>query len=81
MRIKVNSKTVRLADLHTNLFVRKALDQAHAMQLGELIEAGVNMKDPIEVTEKDDLLEIVDGRHSKEGYEFPIDRRQRRPAG
>lgn len=69
MRVK-KTETVKLTDLHTNLFVRKALDQGHAFYLGELIEAGVKMSDPIEITEKGGLLEIVDGRHRKEGYEL-----------
>jgi ParB-like chromosome segregation protein Spo0J len=69
MRVK-RIITVKLADLNTNLFVRKALDQNHAFYLAELIEAGTKMKDAIEVTEKDGLLEVVDGRHRKEAYEL-----------
>lgn len=69
MRVK-KTATVTLAELHTNLFVRKALDQEHAIYLGELISAQVEMRDLIEVTERDGLTEIVDGRHRKEGYEL-----------
>ncbi len=69
MRIK-KTETVKLADLHVNLFVRKVLDQDHALYLGELISAGVEMNEPIEVTEQNGLCEIVDGRHRREGYEL-----------
>lgn len=69
MRIK-GTRIVKLADLHTNLFVRKVLDQSHALYLGELIENGTEMTDMIEVTEREGLLEIVDGRHRKEGYDL-----------
>ena len=70
MKVKATMKTVKIADIHTNLFVRGELDQDHALYLGDLIEAGVSMRDMIEVTERDGLIEIVDGRHRKEGYEL-----------
>lgn len=62
-------RTVRVADLRENLFVRKVLDQDHALYLAELMDGGVEMRDPIEVT---DLLvpnSIVDGRHRKHAFD------------
>jgi hypothetical protein len=64
------TKKIAVADLRTNLFVRKALDEDHAFHLGELIEAGVEMTDLIEVVQKEGAFEIVDGRHRREGYEI-----------
>lgn len=64
------TRTVQLADIQTNLFVRKELDQDWALQLAELIESGQEMKDLIEVTEENGSLEMVDGRHRKWGYEL-----------
>lgn len=60
-------KVVKLADLKANLFVRRELNQEHALYLAELIETGVEMNDPIEITE--DLM-VVDGRHRKEAFEL-----------
>ena len=70
MRIR-GTRVVKLAELQTNLFVRKQLDQRRALYLGELISDGVEMKDPIEVTDRGGVQNIVvDGRHRKEGYEL-----------
>lgn len=63
-------KTVKLSEIHTNLFVRKELDQDWALTLAELIGNGVEMKDPIEVTESNGVLEIINGRHRKVAYEL-----------
>lgn len=69
MRVK-STRTAKLADLQTNLFVREGLDQDHVMYLAELIENGTEMRDLIEVTEVNDVLIVVDGRHRKEAYEL-----------
>ena len=73
MRAK-GTKSVKLADVQTNLFVRDALDQNHVLYLAELIENGVEMKDLIEigyvVTDSEKAETIVDGRHRKEAYEL-----------
>lgn len=70
MKIK-GTRIVKLADLQMNMFVRKELDQTRAIYLGELIDNGVEMSDPIEVTDLNGLMNIVvDGRHRKEGYEL-----------
>jgi hypothetical protein len=69
MRVKT-TRPAKLADLQTNLFVREALDEKHAMMLGELIESGVEMTDLIEVAEIAGVLSIVDGRHRKVAYEL-----------
>lgn len=63
----IETRVANPAELTTNLFVRKALDQDRVLFLAELIENGVKMTDPIEIT-KDS--EIVDGRHRKEAYEL-----------
>lgn len=63
----VRTITVQLSELKTNLFVRKELDHEWAYQLAELIEAGVEMRDNIRVTED---MEVVDGRHRMEGYDL-----------
>ncbi len=69
MKVK-GLKTVRLSTLHTNLFVRKELNQDHVLYLAELIENGVEMNDPIEVVENDKGNIVIDGRHRKEAYEL-----------
>lgn len=65
MKVK-RTESVKVADLKTNLFVRKALDQNHALYLAELVENGVELP-PIKVTE--DFV-VVDGRHRIEAYEL-----------
>jgi hypothetical protein len=65
------TRTVKLADLQMNLFVRKALNQDHALYLADLIENGVQLRDLIEVTDRDGVMNIVvEGRHRKEAYEL-----------
>ena len=59
-------ETVALKDLKLNLFVRQALNQDHALFLGELLENGVNLP-PIRITRK---REVIDGRHRIEAYEL-----------
>jgi ParB-like chromosome segregation protein Spo0J len=66
MRV-IGTKLSNLAELSTNLFVRKSLDQDRVLFLAELIESGVKMTEPIEVTATN---EVVDGRHRKEAYEL-----------
>jgi len=63
-------RLVRVEDIRDNLFVRKALDQDHVLYLAELIESGVEMRDPIEVTDQPEQNTIVDGRHRKHAYEL-----------
>jgi len=64
-------RRVRISDLQMNMFVRQELNENHAIYLGQLIENGVPMRDPIEVTDRDGVLNIVvEGRHRKEGYEL-----------
>ncbi|MDD4897585.1 MAG: ParB N-terminal domain-containing protein [Candidatus Paceibacterota bacterium] len=70
MRAK-GTKIVNLSELQTNLFVRKELNQEHVLYLAELIENGVEMKDPIEIAESTNgVCPVVDGRHRKEAYEL-----------
>lgn len=70
MRSKGN-RVVAVQDLVVNKFVRKELNQDHALILAGLIEEGVEMKDMIEVTDFDGTMNVVvDGRHRKEGFEL-----------
>ena len=70
MRV-VGTRRIQIADLNTNLFVRKELDVEHALYLAELIENGTPMRDLIEVTDTADHTNIVvDGRHRKDAYEL-----------
>jgi hypothetical protein len=69
MRV-IGNRTVKLADITANLFVRKELDQPWAIHLGELIEAGTEMKDPMEVVKDGDVYQLVEGRHRREGYDL-----------
>jgi len=64
---RLGTKSVLLADLKANLFVRQQLDADHVVYLAQLIEAGVNMRDPIEVTAD---LSVVDGRQRREAYDL-----------
>lgn len=64
-------RTVKLTDLQLNLFVRNKLDQEHALCLAELLESGVMFNDPIEVTDRGGVMNIiVDGRHRREAFEL-----------
>jgi hypothetical protein len=58
--------TVSIKDLKTNLFVRQALNQDHAIYLGELLENGVTLP-PIKITQ--DHV-VIDGRHRIEAHEL-----------
>ena len=70
MRV-VGTRRIQIADLNTNLFVRKELDVEHALYLAELIENGTPMRDLIEVTDTAGHTNIiVDGRHRKDAYEL-----------
>lgn len=62
----MSTKTVRIEDLKTNLFVRTTLDQDHALYLAGLIEGGVKLP-PIQITE-DNM--VIDGRHRIEAYQL-----------
>ena len=57
-------KLVKIKDLKMNLFVRKSLDQEHAIQLGMLMEHGETLPD-IQVTP--DMV-VIDGRHRVEAH-------------
>ncbi|MDP3985186.1 MAG: hypothetical protein Q8P82_00320, partial [bacterium] len=67
---KLGTRVVKVADLQVTAFVRKALDEGHAMALAELIETGVEMSDRIEITDMGIPNSIVNGRHRKEAYEL-----------
>ncbi len=71
---KKQRRIISITDLQENLFVRKALDQDHVLYLAELIDSGVEMRDPIEVAEIESpegkVLTIIDGRHRKHAYEL-----------
>lgn len=60
-------RTVAIKDLKENLFVRKQLNQDHVLYLADLIESGVKMNDPIEITPD---FQIVEGRHRKEAFDL-----------
>lgn len=62
----MKTKTVKIADLSTNLFVRWQLNQDHAIHLGELLAEGVKLP-PIEIT-KDNM--VIDGRHRIEAHDL-----------
>ena len=62
----VRTCKVELSQLKTNLFVRRLLDQDHVLLLADLLEGGKELP-PIEVTEE---MNVVDGRHRREAYEF-----------
>lgn len=67
----IGKKTVDLAKLQVNLFVREGLDQEHVLYLAELISNKVPMRELIEVVEnKDSTFMLVEGRHRKEAYEL-----------
>lgn len=62
------NKTVVVAikDLKMNLFVRKSLNQDHALYLATLMENGVKLH-PIKITPEN---EVVDGRHRIEAHDL-----------
>ena len=57
---------VPIRDLKINTYVRQALNQDHAIYLGELLENGVKLE-PIKITAG---LEVIDGRHRIEAHEL-----------
>lgn len=57
---------IKLKDLQTNLFVRRALNHDHVLFLAELIENGVKLP-PIKITREGT---VVDGRHRIEAHEL-----------
>lgn len=65
---KTVSRTVirKVEDLVVNCYVRRELNQEHAIHLGELIEEGVRLP-PILITKGN---VVVDGRHRIQGYEL-----------
>ncbi len=58
------TKLVQLADLKTNLFVRKEIDQDRVLYFAELIENGQTLP-PIKITRDN---RVVDGRHRIEAH-------------
>jgi len=64
--MRAKTEKVALKDLQTNLFVRKALNQDHALYLAELIENGVKLP-PIKITRE---RVVIDGRHRVEAYDL-----------
>lgn len=68
MKVK-GTRIVKVSDLQKNLFVRMELNQDHVLYLAGLIEHGRQMRDPIEVTDRDGTSNIiVEGRHRFEAY-------------
>lgn len=64
--MKAKIVTVRLTELKTNLFVRSALNQDHALLLAELLENGTDLP-PIKIT-CDNV--VIDGRHRIEAADL-----------
>ncbi|OHA72014.1 MAG: hypothetical protein A3A27_01990 [Candidatus Wildermuthbacteria bacterium RIFCSPLOWO2_01_FULL_47_18] len=64
--MKTKTEVVALKELLTNLFVRQALNQDHALYLAELLEGGVKLP-PILITRE---RVVIDGRHRIEAYEL-----------
>ena len=64
IRISDRSVTVNLAEISFDFFVRKELNHDWALQLGELVESGVDL-DPIFITRE---KKGIDGRHRYEGH-------------
>lgn len=71
MKKIIGMRTVEVGEIEENLFVRRAIDQDHVLYLAELIEAGVEMSDPIDVTITEaGKMMIIDGRHRKVAIEL-----------
>lgn len=68
MSIQVSDRSVSriIKDLSAEFYVRKQLDTEWAIQLGELIESGVEL-DPIFITRDG---KVIDGRHRIEAHEL-----------
>lgn len=60
----LSRKRVKLADLKTDYFVRKGLDQDWALYIGELMEQGVKFPNIIVTAD----LQVIDGRHRLEAF-------------
>ncbi len=60
------TKKIAIKDIKRNLFVRSSLDQEWALQLAELIDAGVKLP-PIKINKQNVL---IDGRHRIEAHEL-----------
>lgn len=59
-------RKVKIKELKMNLFVRKALNQDHAIYLGELLESGQQLP-PIKINPE---KIVIDGRHRIEAHEL-----------
>ena len=59
MTARTGTRTVKIEDLVTDVFVRTRLDDDHVVYLATLMEAGIEF-DPIVITPD---MEVVDGRH------------------
>ncbi|MAF79972.1 hypothetical protein CL629_02745 [bacterium] len=59
MTARTGTRTVKIEDLITDVFVRTKLDDDHVMYLATLTEAGTEF-DPILITPD---MEVIDGRH------------------
>lgn len=68
MSIQVSDRSVtrNIKDLSADFFVRRELNADWALQLGDLIEGGVEM-DPIYITREN---KVIDGRHRMEAHEL-----------
>lgn len=66
---KVETRTVALKDLEINLYVRRVLNQDHALFLAELLDNGTKLP-PIKVALVDEKYIVIDGRHRIEAHEL-----------
>ena len=68
MSIQISDRSVtrNVKDLSFDFFVRKELNADWALQLGDLVEHGVEM-DPIYITREN---KVIDGRHRMEAHEL-----------
>ena len=60
----MKSVMVKIADLQTNMYVRKTLSEDHFLYLAELLTNGVALP-PIKISKQ---MGVVDGRHRIEAY-------------
>ena len=66
IRISDRSVTRNISDLASDFYVRRELNHDWALQLGLLVESGVELE-PIYITREN---KVIDGRHRMEAYEL-----------
>jgi ParB-like chromosome segregation protein Spo0J len=67
---KQKTITVAIADLKTNFFVRKELNQDHVLTLADLYDSGVELP-PLTISMNGKgLYQLIDGRHRLEALKF-----------